>query len=162
MNYMKLARAHSVGHIVCCAPSLGVAYTRERHRQYIRENGAHFIMTNDDHLYAGPDGRVYPGAGAQNAALVCAVRDIVKPTVVGTPHSQLLDSIEKVHKLDRKRTIMFWDRLDTDIKFGKQGAISTCLVLTGVHQEKHLEASQDPPCLPDFYINSLGDLSVIA
>lgn len=119
-------------------------------------------MTNDDHLYAGPDGRVYPGAGAQNAALVCAVRDIVKPTVVGKPHSQLLDSIEKVHKLDRKRTIMFGDRLDTDILFGESGGVSTCLVLTGVHQEKHLQASEDPICLPDFCITSLGDLSVIA
>ena len=37
------------------------------------------------------------------------------PIVIGKPNRPFLDSIEKIHKLDKSRTIMVGDRLDTDV-----------------------------------------------
>ena len=34
---------------------------------------------------------------------------------------------------DKKRWIMFGDRIDTDMKFGKNSGIDTAFVLTGCH-----------------------------
>lgn len=43
------------------------------------------------------------------------------------------------------------DRLDTDILFGKNGGLSTCLVLSGVTSEQTLN-SPDNKIHPDYYM----------
>jgi ribonucleotide monophosphatase NagD (HAD superfamily) len=52
---------------------------------------------------------------------------------------------------------MVGDRLNTDIAFGHNGGMKTLLVLTGISQLKDV---RDPnnTIVPDYYINSLGDL----
>lgn len=54
---------------------------------------------------------------------------------------------------------MIGDRPDTDIKMGKDGGISTCLVMTGVVEgeedyEKNWKEKKD--CNPDFIMQSFG------
>ncbi|CAM9454986.1 unnamed protein product, partial [Discosporangium mesarthrocarpum] len=58
--------------------------------------------------------------------------------VVGKPSPILIQQLMEDFSLDRSRTIMVGDRLDTDIMFGNAGNISTVLVLTGVSEEKDL------------------------
>lgn len=43
----------------------------------------------------------------------------------------MLDVIIAKYHLDRNRTCMVGDRLNTDIEFGKLGGLKTLLVLTG-------------------------------
>ena len=52
---------------------------------------------------------------------------------------------------------MVGDRLDTDILFGKNGGLSTMLVLTGVTSEETL-MSPENDIQPDVYTTGLKDL----
>ncbi|GAA99236.1 uncharacterized protein L969DRAFT_86460 [Mixia osmundae IAM 14324] len=137
INYKKIAKAH----------------------RYLQENkGCHFILTNDDTTFPHSDGKLYPGSGAISAPLRYAVKN--KPIVVGKPNQPMLDCILKTHDIDRERTLMIGDRLDTDIAFGKNGGIKTLLVLTGVQKREDYQA-KDAEVVPDYVIESLGDLSAL-
>ena len=95
----------------------------------------------------------------------------------------------RVHRfgLEKSRTIMVGDRLDTDIKFGVQGGIDTLMVLTGKSTPSSVELSivakriltffnlsfagvnQRPDferegavAVPTYVVNGLGDFSVLA
>lgn len=138
INYHKLARAH----------------------RFLRENeGIHWILTNDDSTFPTEDA-LYPGSGAISAPLRYALPHL-KPIIIGKPNEPFMAAIEKIHKIDRKRTIMVGDRLDTDILFGLHSGVSTLMVLTGVNKLHEFEA-EDAPVKPRFYAESLGDLSILA
>lgn len=77
------------------------------------------------------------------------------PTVLGKPHQTMLDCIVDKWHLDRKRTCMVGDRLDTDIAFGQLGGLTSLLVLTGVTKLDQLSSSD---IQPDYLIESLGCL----
>ena len=64
------------------------------------------------------------------------------------------------HQLDRSRTLMTGDRLDTDIAFGINGGITSLLVLTGVNKRVDFEPAGSP-IVPHLVIDSLGDLAVL-
>ncbi|KAL2919787.1 hypothetical protein HK105_200704 [Polyrhizophydium stewartii] len=131
INYTKLARAFT----------------------YVHANpGCHFLATNSDLTFPA-GGTVYPGTGALLAALSAPLGR--EPTVLGKPHQPMLDVIVNKYHLDRSRTCMIGDRLDTDIEFGKRGGLSTLLVMTGVTTQKELASSA---IVPDFAIDSLGSL----
>ena len=54
------------------------------------------------------------------------------PVVVGKPNPFSWELIRKDHGLpENTKAIIIGDRLDTDIKFGRNAGIDTCLVLTG-------------------------------
>ena len=46
-----------------------------------------------------------------------------EPTSFGKPSQAMMDSIEGRYKLDKKRSCMVGDRLNTDIQFGIQGGL---------------------------------------
>lgn len=54
-----------------------------------------------------------------------------EPLVVGKPSDFMLDNIANTFNLKREQICMVGDRLDTDIMFGKNGGLTTCLVLSG-------------------------------
>lgn len=54
-----------------------------------------------------------------------------EPITVGKPAEFMLDNIAKTFGLQRHQICMVGDRLDTDILFGKNGGLTTCLVLSG-------------------------------
>ncbi|KAG8965362.1 hypothetical protein FRC03_000662 [Tulasnella sp. 419] len=146
--------------VVLCGLDVGVTYAKlAKGFQYlIRNPGCRFIATNEDSTYpAGPGGGLLPGAGSISAPLRYATK--TNPIAIGKPNKTMLDCIKAKHNFDPARTVMVGDRLDTDILFGKHGGLGTLLVLSGVTSERDLAATSNPVALPDFFINSLGDIS---
>ncbi len=54
-----------------------------------------------------------------------------RPLVIGKPNPFSWELIKIEHQLTGCRAIMIGDRMDTDIKFGYNAQIDTCLVLSG-------------------------------
>ncbi|KIO33166.1 hypothetical protein M407DRAFT_205017 [Tulasnella calospora MUT 4182] len=147
--------------VVLAGLDTAINYTKlAKAMQYLTQNpGCRFIATNEDSTYPVGGGQFLPGAGSISAPL----RYITKtdPVSIGKPNQAMMDTIKAKHHFDPKKTVMIGDRLDTDIIFGNKGGCSTLLVLTGVAKEADLRPEANPPVLPDFIVNSLGDLAVL-
>lgn len=141
--------------VVLCGLDLHINYTKYcKAFQYLRA-GATFLATNVDSTYP-VDGGLLPGSGALTYVLAKAMG--VEPLSIGKPGKTMMDCIKAKHSFDPARTLMIGDRLDTDILFGKNGGVSTLLVMTGVTTEAVLESTT---IVPDYVIDSLGDLKVL-
>jgi len=136
LNYLKLAHAH----------------------QYLRQ-GAVFLATNTDITFPA-NHSFFPGAGTVSVALAAMTGK--KPLSLGKPSQAMMDAIEGKFQLDRARTCMVGDRLDTDIKFGIEGRLGgTLAVQTGVNRKADWEA-EGAVAVPAFYVDELSDLRVAA
>ncbi|GAA5856043.1 hypothetical protein JCM3766R1_002924, partial [Sporobolomyces carnicolor] len=159
MDFSSITQDSEVGAVVC---GLDMHFNYKKiakaHR-YLRENeGCLFIATNLDSTFP-THGSVYPGAGSTIAPLRCCVgRD---PLVIGKPENAMLESIVTSFGLDKSKTIMVGDRLDTDIQFGNRGGIDTLMVLTGVNQRADFE-KEGAVAVPTFVVEGLGDFAVLA
>lgn len=112
------------------------------------------FCSNDFHLKCYHQGGLtYPGTGSILNVLSSSTGRT--PTVLGKPHQTMLDCIVDKWHLDRGRTCMVGDRLDTDIAFGQLGGLTSLLVLTGVTKLDQLSSSS---IQPDYMIESLGCL----
>ncbi len=119
--------------------------------------GCHFILTNDDSTFPAKGG---PLARRRflSAPLIFSTKRT--PTIVGKPHKPMLDCIIATKHFDPKRAIMVGDRLNTDIEFAKEGGIASMLVLTGISKREEIEG-EDAKTVPDYLIDSLGDLDAV-
>jgi len=118
-----------------------------------------FIATNTDNTLPFADVEL-PGAGTIVAALRTAVAP-KEPIVIGKPETLLLEIIEKEYGIDRARTIMIGDRLETDISFGNRGKVKSCAVLTGIATREELAtvfAGKDEDLKPGYVMESFGDI----
>lgn len=132
INYLKMA--------------LAMAYVRR---------GAVLLATNSDPTLPH-SGTLFPGAGSVGAGVLMATDK--KPIVMGKPSQAMMDAIEGKFKLNRERTCMVGDRLDTDIQFGIEGGLGgTLLVLTGVTTLEGMKEAPDN-MRPSVYLDKLGDL----
>eukprot|EP00741_Cyanophora_paradoxa_P004913 tig00000849_g4767.t1 len=123
--------------------------------------GCLLVVTNRD---GGDviDGRIMPGAGVMVAAVDAARLargDAGMPALVnvGKPEPFTLDFLCNKYGLDRSRSCMVGDRLDTDVAFGRRGGLRTLAVLTGVTCPKQLGRTPAEE-LPDFVIPSFAHL----
>ncbi|KAG7733844.1 hypothetical protein KL948_001046 [Ogataea haglerorum] len=123
--------------------------------QYLKDSKVPFIATNIDSTYPSK-GMKLPGAGSCVESVVCASgRQPI--TSCGKPSKGMMDAIDKAHKLDKSRTVMVGDRLNTDMKFGRDGGLATLLVLTGIETVETLgQLSKDEQ--PTYFADKLGDL----
>lgn len=95
-----------------------------------RHPDAMFIATNEDaYDVVGKESLHYPGNGSIVSALECASQR--KAINVGKPTRIFVDLLIKCHSLNPHRSMMVGDRLDTDVKFGLEGGMTSALVLTG-------------------------------
>jgi 4-nitrophenyl phosphatase len=126
--------------------------------QYLRR-GAVFLATNVDSTFP-MNHSFFPGAGSISMPLAYMTGQ--QPLALGKPSQAMMDAIEGKFQLDRERTCMVGDRLNTDIKFGIEGRLGgTLAVLTGVNQQADWEAD-DAVAVPAFYVDKLSDLGAVA
>ncbi|KAF1761084.1 hypothetical protein GCK72_009338 [Caenorhabditis remanei] len=84
---------------------------------FLQDPNVEYLVTNQDYTFPGPvPGVVIPGSGATSAAVTAVTGR--EPTVFGKPHKPMADFLLRRAQVDPKRTVMFGDRLDTDIMFG--------------------------------------------
>ncbi|KAH3660304.1 hypothetical protein OGAPHI_006890 [Ogataea philodendri] len=123
--------------------------------QYLNNPEIPFLATNIDSTYPHK-GLKLPGAGTCVETIACASGR--KPlTSCGKPNPSMMDAIVKAHKIDRSRSIMVGDRLNTDMKFGREGGLATLLVLTGIETVQTLN-QLEKDVQPTYYSEKLGDL----
>jgi len=120
----------------------------------INENpGCEFIATNLDAVTHLTDAQEWAGNGAMAGAIKgCTGRD---PTLVGKPSPLMIDYIVDKYGCDRGRICMVGDRLDTDILFGQNNGLLSCLTLSGVTTETKLVSTENT-IKPDYYVDSIA------
>jgi len=121
----------------------------------INENeGCEFIATNLDAVTHLTDAQEWAGNGAMVGAIKgCTGRE---PTLVGKPSPLMIDYIVSKYGCERERICMVGDRLDTDILFGQNNGLLSCLTLSGVTTEPKL-LSEENTIKPDYYVDSIAD-----
>jgi NagD protein len=115
--------------------------------------GAHFVATNPDRTCPVEGGEIPDCAGM--IAAIEAVTEKKVEVVVGKPSPLIIQVALEVMGLKSEDCILIGDRLETDIKMGRESGIATGIVLTGVTDEKTLKESS---IHPDFIFQSIADV----
>ncbi|KAF7632699.1 hypothetical protein Mgra_00007917 [Meloidogyne graminicola] len=130
---------------------------------YLQNEDCLFLATNEDETCPGPNPEtVIPDAGPLVAAVKTASGR--EPLTVGKPNTPAFEYICRrwgVDSIDPRRTLMIGDRVNTDVKFGRDHGLRTLLVLSGCHgldeiEEGILQSRDD--LVPEFYADCLGAL----
>ena len=115
--------------------------------------GAHFVATNPDRTCPVEGGEIPDCAGM--IAAIEAVTGKKVEIIVGKPSPIMIQAALEVMGLKPGDCILIGDRLETDIKMGKESGIATGIVLTGVTDEKTLKETSIPP---DFVFQTISDV----
>lgn len=117
-----------------------------------------FVATNIDSTFPSK-GKLLIGAGSI-IETVSYASGRQPDAICGKPNQSMMNSI----KADNPglaeapgRGLMIGDRLNTDMKFGRDGGLDTLLVLTGIEKEETVK-SLDSSTAPTYYADKLGDL----
>lgn len=124
--------------------------------QAIKKFGARFIATNPDRTCPVEGGEVPDCAGM--IAAIEAVTEKKVEAIVGKPSPIMVQAVLDVLGLRPEDCILIGDRLETDIKMGKESGIPTGIVLTGVTDEEALKKIKHTPGQPDFVFKSIADV----
>src|SRR4030043_739300 len=118
--------------------------------------GAHFVATNPDRTCPVEGGEI-PDCAAMIAAIE-AVTQKKDEWIVGKPSPLIIQAALEVMGLMPEDCILIGDRLETDIKMGKEAGIATGIVLTGVTDEETLKEYRHSSLQPDFVFQSIADV----
>eukprot|EP01041_Mallomonas_annulata_P001201 gene1201-2336_t len=124
----------------------------------INENkGCQFIATNLDAVTHLTEEQEWAG----NGAMVGAIKGCTgqEPILVGKPSPLMVDYIVEKYNINRSRICMVGDRLDTDVLFGTDNGLQTCLTLSGVTSEEEL-LSPSNAIRPEYYVDTINDFFV--
>ena len=115
--------------------------------------GAHFVATNPDRTCPIEGGEI-PDCAGMIAAIEAVTQKKVE-VIVGKPSPLMIQAALEVMGLKPEDCILIGDRLETDIKMGKESGIATGIVLTGVTDERMLKETS---IHPDFIFQSITDV----
>jgi arabinose operon protein AraL len=115
--------------------------------------GAHFVGTNPDRTCPVVGGEI-PDCAGMIAAIEAVTQKKVE-VIVGKPSPLIIQAALEVMGLKPDDCVLIGDRLETDIKMGRESGIATGIVLTGVTDEKTLKESS---IHPDFIFQSIADV----
>jgi len=118
--------------------------------------GAHFVATNPDRTCPVEGGEI-PDCAAMIAAIEAVTQKEVE-VIVGKPSPFMIQAAMDVMGLRPEECILIGDRLETDIKMGKESGIATGIVLTGVTDETTLKEYKHSSMQPDFVFQSIADV----
>jgi len=118
--------------------------------------GAHFVATNPDRTCPVEGGEIPDCAGM--IAAIEAVTEKRVEIIVGKPSPLILQTALEVMGLKLEDCILIGDRLETDIKMGREFGMATGIVLTGVTDEKTLKEYKHSSIQPDFVFQSIADV----
>ena len=120
------------------------------------KRGAHFVATNPDRTCPVEGGEI-PDCAGMIAAIEAVTQKKVE-VVVGKPSPLIIRAALEVMGLRPDDCILIGDRLETDIKMGKEAGIATGIVLTGVTSEETLREIKHTSIQPDFVFQSIADI----
>lgn len=115
--------------------------------------GAKLLATNGDLTCPMPGGAI-PDAGATLAALQ-ALTGREPDVLAGKPSTLTVEVVMQLMQLPAHRCMMIGDRLETDIRMGREAGMATCVVLSGVSKAVDIEALAQRP---DLVLNHIGEL----
>jgi NagD protein len=118
--------------------------------------GAHFVATNPDRTCPVEGGEIPDCAGMIAAIEVVTEKKV--EVIVGKPSPIMIRAALDVLGLKPADCILIGDRIETDIKMGKEAGIATGIVLTGVTDEEALKKIKHTPNQPDFVFQSIADV----
>jgi len=118
--------------------------------------GAHFVATNPDRTCPVEGGEI-PDCAGMIAAIEAVTQKKVE-VIVGKPSPLMIQAALNVMGLRPEDCILIGDRLETDIRMGKESGIATGIVLTGVTNEQTLKEIKHTSIQPDFVFQSIADV----
>jgi arabinose operon protein AraL len=118
--------------------------------------GAHFVATNPDRTCPVEGGEIPDCAGM--IAAIEAVTGKKVEAIVGKPSPFMIQTALEMMELRPEDCILIGDRLETDIKMGKESGIATGIVLTGVTSEETLREIKHTSIQPDFVFQTIADV----
>jgi len=118
--------------------------------------GAHFVATNPDRTCPVEGGEI-PDCAAMIAAIEAVTQKKVE-VIVGKPSPLMIQAAMDAMGLRPDECILIGDRLETDIRMGKESGIATGIVLTGVTNEQTLKEIKHTSIQPDFVFQSIADV----
>ena len=133
-------------------------FAKLAYASYLIQKGAKFIATNPDAGdRLGKEKLLMPGAGPIVKAIETATGK-EPDAICGKPGAYMFDAIMSHSHGDPQRTMVIGDRMDTDVKFGKDnGAKYSVLVLTGANKMKDVDKNEDESKKPSFIVGSLAE-----
>jgi 4-nitrophenyl phosphatase len=106
------------------------------------QNGASLIGLNKDRFFIFGTSMI-PASGCSISFIETASNK--KANFIGKPLRFLFDIIREERNLDPERTLMIGDSMESDVLFGINSGIDTCLVLSGVTKEENLHGFEFRP-----------------
>jgi len=121
------------------------------HNSHNREGGCLFIATNRDSADKVSEDRFIPGGGCMVSAIEASavVKGRISAICTGKPESWAVDLLEEQYNIERNRTIIIGDRLDTDILLAQNSGIHSLFVLSGANSVADV-MHQGNGIIPDF------------
>jgi len=115
--------------------------------------GARFVATNADRYCPTPEGGLPDAAAVIGAIEGCTGHPV--EVVVGKPSPITARALLAHLGLPPAQCLMVGDRLETDIRMGKEAGMATAVVLTGVTTPEMLAQSD---IQPDFVLRQIDEL----